>query len=66
MSIEKSIEKLTMISEIVSSDNVTLEDAMKAFEEGVKIAQDTITQLEEYKGKLTILQEKVAKLTNEN
>ena len=66
MNIEKSIEKLTMISEIVSSDNVTLEDAMKAFEEGVKIAQDTITQLEEYKGKLTILQEKVAKLTNEN
>ena len=55
-----------MISEIVSSDNVTLEDAMKAFEEGVKIAQDTITQLEEYKGKLTVLQEKVSKIADEN
>ena len=45
---------------------VSLEDALKAFEEGVKVAEQTIKQLEEYKGKLTILQEKVAKLTNEN
>ncbi len=38
MNIEKSIEKLTVISEIVSSEKVSLEDAMSAFEEGVKIA----------------------------
>ena len=66
MSIEKSIEQLNMIAEIVSSDKVSLEDALKAFEEGVKVAEQTIKQLEEYKGKLTILQEKVSKLTNEN
>ena len=66
MSIEKSIEQLNMIAEIVSSDKVSLEDALRAFEEGVKIAQETIVKLEEYKGKLTILQEKVAKLTDEN
>ena len=66
MSIEKSIEQLNMIAEIVSSDKVSLEDALRAFEEGVKVAEQTIKQLEEYKGKLTILQEKVSKLTNEN
>ena len=66
MSIEKSIEQLNMIAEIVSSDKVSLEDALKAFEEGVKIAEETIKQLEEYKGKLTVLQERVAKLTDEN
>ena len=66
MSIEKSIEQLNVIAELVSSDKVSLEDALKAFEEGVKIAEDTIRQLEEYKGKLTVLQEKVSKLTDEN
>ncbi len=66
MNIEKSIEQLNLISEIVSSDNVSLEDALKAFEEGVKIAEETIKQLEEYKGKLTVLQEKVSKIADEN
>ena len=66
MSIEKSIEKLTVISDIVTNEQISLEDSMKAFEEGVKIAEETLKKLEEYKGKLVVLQEKVENLTNEN
>jgi len=32
----------------------------------VEIAEETIRQLEEYKGKLIVLQQKVNKLTDEN
>jgi len=66
MNIEKSIEQLNVLAEIVSSDKVALEDALKAFEKGVEIAEETIRQLEEYKGKLIVLQQKVNKLTDEN
>ncbi|MBR2974653.1 MAG: exodeoxyribonuclease VII small subunit [Clostridia bacterium] len=66
MNIEKSIEQLNVLAEIVSSDKVALEDALKAFEKGVEIAEETIRQLEEYKVKLIVLQQKVNKLTDEN
>ena len=64
--IEKSLEKLAELAKTVSSVDATLDDSMKAFEEGVKIAEECIKQLQEYKGKLIVLDEQLKKLKDEN
>lgn len=65
MTLEQKIEKLNELSDAIESD-IPLEKALVIFEESVKLAGECIDTLNDCKGKLTILQEKVKRITDEN
>ncbi len=64
MTLEEKIAKLNEIADAI--DGASLEESLKMFEEGVRLADECMVALKDCKGKLTVLQEKVRKLTDEN
>ncbi len=64
MTLEQKIDKLDELADKIEGD-VTLEDALKIFEQSVTLANECLTALNDCKGKLSVLQEKV-RLTDEN
>jgi exodeoxyribonuclease VII small subunit len=52
---EKSLTRLEEVVQRLESTDLSLDEAMKLFEEGVKLSRDCQKQLEEAEGKVEIL-----------
>jgi exodeoxyribonuclease VII small subunit len=52
---EESMEKLEKIAKELESDDLSLNDSVKKFEEGMKISQECKKVLDEAEKKITIL-----------
>ena len=52
---EESMEKLEKIAKELENDDLSLNDSVKKFEEGMKISQDCKKVLDEAEKKITIL-----------
>lgn len=52
---EKSLTRLEEVVKRLESTDLSLDEAMKLFEEGVKLSRDCQKQLEEAEGKVEIL-----------
>lgn len=55
---EKSLARLEEVVKRLESTDLPLDEAMKLFEEGVKLSRDCQKQLEEAEGKVEILMRK--------
>jgi len=55
---EKSLARLEEVVRRLENANLTLDDAMKLFEEGVSLTRDCQKQLEEAEGRVEILLKK--------
>ncbi|MCR5062021.1 MAG: exodeoxyribonuclease VII small subunit [Treponema sp.] len=52
---EENLEKLEKLSSDIKRSDISLEDALKDFEEGIKLAHGMEKQLDEIEGKIQIL-----------
>ena len=66
MNLEEKIAKLDSLADQIEDENVTLEKSLEIFEQSVKLAGECMTALNDCKGKLVVLQDKVRKITDEN
>lgn len=57
MTFEQSLKRLSEIVELLESDNTTLDDGMKLYEEGVRLAGECRRQLETAELKITELRQ---------
>ena len=66
MNFEESMKKLETIVTELENGNLNLDESVKKFEEGMKIAKQCNNILEETEKKITILLENVGELKEEN
>ena len=52
---EKNLEKLEKLTNDIKRSDISLEDALKDFEEGIKLASGMEKQLDDIEGKIQIL-----------
>lgn len=52
---EEKLEKLEELSQNIKQSDISLEDALKNFEEGIKIAKSLEKELDKMEGKIQIL-----------
>lgn len=52
---EKNLEKLEMLTNDIKRSDISLEDALKDFEEGIKLASGMEKELDKIEGKIQIL-----------
>jgi len=52
---EEKLERLEKLSEDIKRNDVSLEDALKYFEEGIKLAKGMEKELDKIEGKIQIL-----------
>lgn len=55
MKFEEKLRKLESISEKMREDNISLDDSIKSFEEGIKIATELEKELESFEKRVQIL-----------
>lgn len=65
ISFEKALEQLEGIVQEMESGDLTLDNALKKFEEGVKLSQFCSKKLEETEKKITLLMEQADGSINE-
>lgn len=65
MNLEEKIAKLDEMANQIEGD-ITLEKSLEIFEQSVQLANECMTELNDCKGKLVVLQEKVRKITDED
>ena len=65
MNLEEKIARLDELANQIEEE-VTLEKSLQIFEESINLASECMTALNDCKGKLVVLQEKVRKITDEN
>lgn len=61
MNIEDLIRQLEKIVEDMEQENLSLDDSMKLFNQGVELSQECFKELDVYKGQLTIINDKINK-----
>ena len=66
MNLEEKIAKLDKLANQIEDENVTLEKSLEIFEHSVELAGECMSSLNDCKGKLVVLQDKVRKITDEN
>lgn len=66
MNFEESMKKLEIIVTELENGNLNLDESVKKFEEGMKIAKQCNNMLEEAEKKITILLKKDGELKEEN
>ena len=66
MNLEEKIAKLDAMANEIENQSVTLEKSLEIFEQSVQLAGECMTALNDCKGKLVVLQDKVRKITDEN
>lgn len=64
MKLEEKLAKLDKIATLLEGD-IPLEDALKLFDESVKLANECMQTLDDCKGKLTVIQEKLRGIVDE-
>ncbi|MBR2988844.1 MAG: exodeoxyribonuclease VII small subunit [Clostridia bacterium] len=62
MDYEKKIEKLEQIVKKLEDGKISLDESVALFEEGVAITKDCFSALNEYKGKISVVQGEIDKL----
>ena len=65
MNLEQKIAKLDELANQIE-DEATLEKSLELFEQSITLASECMSALNDCKGKLVVLQEKVRKITDEN
>ena len=65
MNIDEKIKKLQEIADKLDKNEVTFEESLKLFEEGNQIAKELYTELNNEKGKVTILKQDLDKFREE-
>ncbi len=57
MNLEKDMKRLEVIAQTLDSGEKSLEECLKLYEEGVKLAKACLDSLEQTKGKITEIKE---------
>ncbi len=65
-SFESNLEKLEKLTTDIKRSDISLEEALKDFEEGIKLASGMEKQLDEIEGKIQILMNEPQPMTLEN
>ena len=65
LTFEKAMKRLEEIVNALESGQVSLDDSLKLFEEGNKIVKDLYLELNNAKGKITILKQELDKFKEE-
>ena len=65
-SFEENLQRLEQLTGDIKRSDISLEDALKDFEEGIKLAKGMESQLDEIEGKIQILMNEPAPMTKEN
>lgn len=65
-SFEKNLKQLEKLTDDIKRSDISLEDALKDFEEGIKLAKGMEQQLNEIEGKIQILMTEPAPMTKDN
>ena len=65
MSIDEKMKKLQEIADKLDKNEVTFEESLKLFEEGNQILKDLYLELNNAKGKVTILKQELDKFKEE-
>ncbi len=63
---EQNLAKLEQLTTDIKRSDISLEDALKDFEEGIKLASGMEKQLDEIEGKIQILMNVPTPLSNDN
>lgn len=58
MTIDSMLERLNKINQLLE-DDISLDDSIKYFNEGVKLAEEINSKLSDYKGKITIIKDRL-------
>ena len=66
MNFEEKLNKLEQLSGDIKRSDISLEDALKDFEEGIKLAAGMEKELDEIEGKIQILMNEPNPMTKEN
>lgn len=61
MKLEENMKKLETIAQTLDSGEKSLEECLKLYEEGVKLAKACLSSLEKTKGKITEIKESTNK-----
>ncbi len=62
MNIDEKIKNLKDITEKIEDENISLDESLKLFNDGVELVKDCYKSLNEAKGKITILKKEVEEL----
>jgi len=62
MKLEKELERLDKIVEDMEKEELTLEDSLQLFKEGIKLAKGCVSFINEKKGELKVLDEQLKEL----
>lgn len=65
MDFEKSIKNLEDICSKMEDENITLDDGVKLYEQGVTIAKDCYSELSNIKGRVTVIKQDLDKFKEE-
>ena len=65
-SFEENLAKLEQLTSDIKRSDISLEDALKDFEEGIKLASGMEKQLDEIEGKIQILMNEPNPMSKEN
>lgn len=65
-SFEKNLEQLEKLTNDIKRTDISLEDALKDFEEGIKLAAGMEKQLDEIEGKIQILMNEPQPMAKDN
>ena len=63
---EENLNKLEQLTADIKRSDISLEDALKDFEEGIKLASGMEKQLDEIEGKVQILMSEPNPMDNQN
>ena len=66
MTFEQNLEKLEKLTSDIKRSEISLEDALKDFEEGIKLASVMEKQLDEIEGKIQILMNEPNPMSKDN
>lgn len=64
MTIEEKINKIEKVSSEI--DNCSISDGLKKYEESAELVKECISELNQYKGKITVLTSEIGKMKEEN
>ena len=65
-SFEQNLQKLEQLTQDIKRSDISLEDALKDFEEGIKLASGMEKQLDEIEGKIQILMNEPNPMSKDN
>ena len=66
MTFEEKLDKLEQLSGDIKRSDISLEDALKDFEEGIKLAAGMEKELDEIEGKIQILMNEPQPMAKDN